>query len=384
MVDEIVTRQELIDAKRDALDLGKAVNEKVIVSPRYGEDFKSLPMIADEFEDAINTIVIDGGVPAVAVSDASGKTQQEVNNSLNGLSYAPDLPSNRRLQIIAGSVRNTGDGWKWISDPAHTPVGVTPTVSVSGLTVRIDYGFTAKRVVSLIASPDETFASMGITVGGSVGTTFTNLSIAAPLEFAVDINSGVVTAPAYRGSYITTSVVNGALVITHPKVSEGLNVACAKIGTTGVHSDIAMSVGTTQITLYGAGNIDGVLTWNSGQWSYSGDMRTAPSVSFSAGVVTLTHPDADLYSISVCPISGDNVKLTSRTGTTTVFTVYDATGAVASVPTAGTSFNFSRKANVAKNRRAGLYSFTRGYAVIDAANLSSGSGNIWIYGVMEV
>ena len=62
MVDEVVTRQELIDAKRDAQDLGKAVNEKVIVSPRYGEDFKSLPMIAAEFQDAINTIVIDDGV----------------------------------------------------------------------------------------------------------------------------------------------------------------------------------------------------------------------------------------------------------------------------------------------------------------------------------
>ncbi len=82
MVDEIVTRQELIDAKRDARDLGKAVNEKVIVSPRYGDDFKSLPMIAGEFQDAINTIVIDGGVPALAVSDASGKNQQELNNSM--------------------------------------------------------------------------------------------------------------------------------------------------------------------------------------------------------------------------------------------------------------------------------------------------------------
>lgn len=87
MVDEIVTRQELIDAKRDAQDLGKAVNEKVIVSPRYGEDFKSLPMIADEaqatigeWESAIALITQEGGVPALAVSDASGVTQQEIND----------------------------------------------------------------------------------------------------------------------------------------------------------------------------------------------------------------------------------------------------------------------------------------------------------------
>lgn len=88
MVDEIVTRQELIDAKRDAQDLGEAVNEVKIVSPRYGEDFKSLPMLAaeaqgaiNEWQDAISTIVIDDGLPALAVSDESGKTQQEINNS---------------------------------------------------------------------------------------------------------------------------------------------------------------------------------------------------------------------------------------------------------------------------------------------------------------
>lgn len=102
MVDEIVTRQELIDAKRDAQDLGKAVNEKVIVSPRYGEDFKSLPMIAEEFQDAINTIVVNDGVPALAVSDASGKTQQEINNLLP--TYADKSNS------LQAAINNSADG----------------------------------------------------------------------------------------------------------------------------------------------------------------------------------------------------------------------------------------------------------------------------------
>ena len=45
-----ISTQDIVDAKRDIEDIGKAVNEKVIVSPRYGEDFKSLPMIAAEFQ----------------------------------------------------------------------------------------------------------------------------------------------------------------------------------------------------------------------------------------------------------------------------------------------------------------------------------------------
>lgn len=83
-----ISTQDIIDAKRDIDDIGKAVNENTIVSPRYGEDFKSLPMIAaeaqatiGEWQDAINTIVIDDGVPALAVSDASGKNQQQINNN---------------------------------------------------------------------------------------------------------------------------------------------------------------------------------------------------------------------------------------------------------------------------------------------------------------
>lgn len=84
-----ISTQDIIDAKRDIDDIGKAVNENTIVDPRYGADFKSLPMIAaeaqamiDEWQDAINTIVINDGVPALAVSDASGENQQQINNSV--------------------------------------------------------------------------------------------------------------------------------------------------------------------------------------------------------------------------------------------------------------------------------------------------------------
>lgn len=91
-----ISTQDIVDAKRDIDDIGEAVNEVKIVSPRYGEDFKSLPMLAaeaqgtiNEWQDAINTIVVNDGVPALAVSDASGKTQQELNDlqSLNVLRF---------------------------------------------------------------------------------------------------------------------------------------------------------------------------------------------------------------------------------------------------------------------------------------------------------
>ena len=88
-----ISTQDIVDAKRDIDDIGEAVNEMKIVSPRYGEDFKSMPMLAaesqgkiNEWQDAINTITVNDGVPALAVSDASGVTQQEIND-LTGAPY---------------------------------------------------------------------------------------------------------------------------------------------------------------------------------------------------------------------------------------------------------------------------------------------------------
>ena len=77
---DMVTAQELENAKIDARTIGESVNENKIVTPRYGVPFKSMPMIAEEMQSVIGTIIA-GGVPASIVLDASGKTQQEINNN---------------------------------------------------------------------------------------------------------------------------------------------------------------------------------------------------------------------------------------------------------------------------------------------------------------
>ena len=100
---EMVTRQELIDAKRDARDLGKAVNEKTIVSPRYGVPFKSIPMVVADLQSAINTIIVDDGIPALVVVDETGRSQQEINNSSTATIYSmTDLRNYKRL--VHGSI----------------------------------------------------------------------------------------------------------------------------------------------------------------------------------------------------------------------------------------------------------------------------------------
>ncbi|WP_179992008.1 MULTISPECIES: polysaccharide deacetylase family protein [unclassified Acinetobacter] len=57
-----VTREKLINADIDVDNLGKAVNEETIVTPRYGDQYKSAPLAIKEIED--------NGIAAVAALNA--------------------------------------------------------------------------------------------------------------------------------------------------------------------------------------------------------------------------------------------------------------------------------------------------------------------------
>lgn len=78
----ILTDQELINAKRDIDDIGKAVNKKEVVHPRYGDSFKSLPMIVDEFQissDAAEAASVSAAESANIAQSSSQIAQSSAN-----------------------------------------------------------------------------------------------------------------------------------------------------------------------------------------------------------------------------------------------------------------------------------------------------------------
>ena len=100
---DMVTVQELENAKIDARTIGESVNENKIVTPRYGVPFKSMPMIAEEMQSVIGTI-IGSGVPASIVLD--GNQAQDEINLYGGKKY--DMPAGGYL--VGGLVRlDNGD-----------------------------------------------------------------------------------------------------------------------------------------------------------------------------------------------------------------------------------------------------------------------------------
>ena len=83
---DIISLQELRDAKEDARDLGDALNKKQIVVPRYGNPFNSLPLELDNLSKAIQ-IALAAGAGANGWTDWliqtwSGRTQGDKNKEL--------------------------------------------------------------------------------------------------------------------------------------------------------------------------------------------------------------------------------------------------------------------------------------------------------------
>lgn len=74
-----------------------------------------------------------------------------------------------RYRVVAGTIRGTPGGtWGLIEDAGHTSLGIKG-VSVSGNRVIVQYDFMAKKVISLMATPDEYYTQMGVSCGASVG-----------------------------------------------------------------------------------------------------------------------------------------------------------------------------------------------------------------------
>lgn len=60
MANQVITKQELIDAQKDVKHAGEAVNTKKVITPRYGEPFKSLPLTIEDLNIKANEVIAQG------------------------------------------------------------------------------------------------------------------------------------------------------------------------------------------------------------------------------------------------------------------------------------------------------------------------------------
>ena len=132
----------------------------------------------------------------------------------------------KQHKLIAGVIRNSGNGWEFIIDSGHQ--GNMNCLSVSSNSsgqIVIDYsGINATKVISLLVAPDETFAARGYLCGCSVGDDKAYLEVYkyAPscVSGLIDCNnSGEITVIDNTGD-ITSAVwnSNNTMTVNHKNV----------------------------------------------------------------------------------------------------------------------------------------------------------------------
>lgn len=138
--------------------------------------------------DTVPTLPTEAVVTVGSNSLVSGVTLEELNaislemGTIKGFPFAPDA-RDTRIEVVAGVIRKSANGtneWYFINNVYHRPIGVdlSVTPTATGDKLRIPFAKTYSKVISFIASPDETFATLlGATVGASVGTAFADVKI---------------------------------------------------------------------------------------------------------------------------------------------------------------------------------------------------------------
>lgn len=328
---------------------------------------------------AVDSIVPIGGQQAGIIASL---VQQLNARTKAGMVYGDN--TSYRYRVISAVIRNTGSGWFIINDAAHEPTGLQSVSVEPDGTIRLNHNVGATQVGSLVAVPDETFGKMGLVIGGSIGTSISFLQISAPLNFTVNTGTGVITAPSVFGSDITTSVSSGVCTINHPATTTGTAPTAVSVGS-ATKTDFNVSFGTTQIVIDGVGDIDGYIRWDGSAWQYTGNLRTPPTFAFAGGELTVTHPACDQFNLSlVGREDGLRVGAGAIDGTSFKVRFYDSTGAQVTTVSTLMKFYVTRRARALKNALSGSVSIQAGYAPVDANNVVSTTGNIWIYGLMVV
>ena len=109
MVDQIITRQELINAHVDAQALEDIINDgpEIQVQTRLGRIVWTLATLEQrsllkiqEWQNAIDSIVVDSGVPDSVVINKNGETQEKINNQGSATWYAKSGGYNLNDRVI--------------------------------------------------------------------------------------------------------------------------------------------------------------------------------------------------------------------------------------------------------------------------------------------
>ena len=253
-----ISTQDIVDAKRDIGDIGKAVNEKVIVSPRYGEDFKSLPMISAEFQissDAAEAAAFSAAESAnIAQSSANIAEAAATAATISaGVFETPEAGVDPVTGVADGAYFNVRSSSDESYVDEYQNIGGVPTPSgksypsgaaLAGVSGAVDLVKT--KISRDLVSVFDFFTGpeiLSYSIAQASGS-LQNIDTYRPLqEFADYISANDVGTAYWSGTFYTTSgiLLGGASGCATKEVIGKLNIR-AKEGSAG-HTLFAMQCG---------------------------------------------------------------------------------------------------------------------------------------------
>lgn len=357
-------------------------------------------------------LLVQAGMPIIT-SDlfaytvaASGASDHHVTTAggvkLYYLTGGLRTESGRRFQVVSGVIRNRndGNGWQIIEDASHDHVGVA-SIGTNTTGVTVAFNFTAAKVVSFVAGPDERMAQAGMTVGGSVGVTSAGLWIGAPLQFWFDPVTATINAPAWfdpAGFSVTGS--GATRTITHPEISSAN--APPVLGTGFVSSLNCPDYGVSSFTTTGFGlqslvDLSGNVYFNGTSWVIQSDIDTSVHTitatweATNGGQLRVTHPatDSDFEVALISTSSGHRAFVNACADTAFTVQFFDyATNTQLASPVSPVGVRFSRRRRCrAASLQSGRVTCVRSQARLDPTRLHDGTlplANIWFVGVFEL
>jgi hypothetical protein len=101
----------------------------------------------------------------------SFRSHPSVQNAVLGNPLFRHLSSEecRPNGVVAGVIRNDGEGWAVINDQEHTPINIS-YVESNARGIVIGFSFVASEIHTFIVGSDETLSRAGIFAGASVDT----------------------------------------------------------------------------------------------------------------------------------------------------------------------------------------------------------------------
>lgn len=242
----------------DNLDLPPDVQERLSnnVRTEFQGYVASAETASTEAVSAATSASDSAEAAEAAAASITVPTNQLIVDALinNGIITGQD---GRVFKIAAGTIRNAaGTGWSLVSDAAHQAVNIASVTNDTDK-ITINYSFTALKVTSLVAVPDEYFASQGLFVGGSVGLSSSNLWLYQPTPVVADyVSYNGSTWTSANGVFTDFAWNSGTLTLTHASVPGTGAQATGRAGTGNAFDARLGGIGptTTTVEWYTASN----------------------------------------------------------------------------------------------------------------------------------